>query len=453
MGTSHSKSHSQNDDQVKAVRRQIGKRSSINFLQRLESRPLPPRPVSFAARTTEPDAELLFQAPLRPLTSHPMTQPSSFPALSPSSTATVVRAKDYLSPELAEDLVEVPKSELTAEHLGDQEDHVSETSVDKVPVQTTAPNYQSDGDDSSNGSHENYSVPLETPQLSDGSTTDEPQEIHESDPMLEDPFDDNEGSEPGTPVARALVVPLTPVLRMPTPLAQDSPTRYGFNEAMETARVAVTREMHKKRASTGPELFRQALDLQISSGFVNSIVEPATIPMPAKKPVAVDAVPCRVYRPPRSRYPPSEIFRRAQLKYHPLPPPRAKEFSPRTARLLRRGWPQNLVRDDITPVQNVRYALALPLTHTQRFCPGGHGSWHETSNFLYPVECAICLCASDCPTDTAVSWMCELCHVRICAECRAVFDSAGIVGLMDRFADGSDTIEAKKAKMNRRSVV
>lgn len=49
---------------------------------------------------------------------------------------------------------------------------------------------------------------------------------------------------------------MAPVLRVLTPLADDSPTRYGFDEAMENVRVAVTREMEKKKANTGPELFR-----------------------------------------------------------------------------------------------------------------------------------------------------------------------------------------------------
>ncbi|GAM85865.1 hypothetical protein ANO11243_038740 [Dothideomycetidae sp. 11243] len=447
MGSGHSKSRTPHEDETQAIRRQIGKRSSVNFLQKLESRPLPPRPVSFAAKVRDPEPELLMGNTPRPLSSYPL----SFPALSPSSTATVVRASEPTATSFGHQLAEDPSTEAEHHHHsrhGSSVASVSPELTSQSSFNETLQNIEHLRD----GREKSDKVDIKTPQLSDGSTADEFEELQEPDTVSEGFMDEYDESEPGTPVAMPRTL-LTPVLRMPTPLAHDSPTRYGFDEAMENARVAVSREIQKKRAATGPELFRQALELQISTGYVNQPPQQAAVRSSVEKRFATDAAPCRVYRPPRSKYPPSEVFRRALSRQHPLPPPRGMEPSARTTRLLRRAWPGNLFRDDLTPTQRNRCALALPLSSTQKNCPGNHGKWYETSNLLHPVECAICLCASDCPSDTAVSWMCEYCAIRICAECRAVLDASGMPRLMSRFEDGSKTVEAKKAKMNRRSAM
>lgn len=170
---------------------------------------------------------------------------------------------------------------------------------------------------------------------------------------------------------------------------------------------------------------------------------------PALKRSSPSSRPNQVYRPSRSKYPPAEVFRRIQLKHHPLPPPRAREPSPRTSRLLRRPWPHNLMRDNVATSHSVRYALALPLTDAQRFCHGRHAKWTELNSFMHAVECGICLCASDCTSDTAAIHMCEYCTLTICAECKAVHDLKGIRALMSRYSDGANTVEARKALVRK----
>ncbi|KAF4554254.1 Hypothetical protein D9617_5g071310 [Elsinoe fawcettii] len=315
----------------------------------------------------------------------------------------------------------------------------AEDSADYVEVEKT--DHASVSDAHSSGED---SAPITTPQLSSD-------ESSQNASIKQDEGEEN--SDPETSMALPQTT-LTSFLRAPTPLVQDSPTRYGLEEAMETARVAVTREIQKKRAITGPELFRQALDLQITTRYTNMQHQP--------KPVHHRVLPeypnpsLRVYRP-RNKYSPAQLFRRTLAKQHPLPPPRGRDPSPRIFRLLRRPYPLNLIRDDATStsthpaVANVRYALAPPILASQRFCHLHHAAWHELGNLWHAVECAICLCAGGCESDTKIMFMCDFCAIRICAECRQVFEEAGIMGLMKRERSGAATVEARRGRANGRN--
>jgi len=209
--------------------------------------------------------------------------------------------------------------------------------------------------------------------------------------------------------------------------------------------------MSKLKFEHQADFVKQALDLQKSSDYRNMPVQPqeiATLPKSSK----TQANPGKIYRPKRKNISPGEILSRSRKKHHLHVMTPNKISDARITRLLRRPWPNNLTRDEVTPGQNVHYALAQPLTRSQRFCPRRHTVWQESCSLLHSVECGICLCASDCKTDSANSWTCEYCLLRVCSECKAVFDKEGIRALMNRYADGSKTAEAKKAKAHRKSM-
>ncbi|KAG8627145.1 hypothetical protein KVT40_004628 [Elsinoe batatas] len=459
MGSGSSKARSEQDDHTKPFRRQIGKRSSINFLQRLDNRPVYTHrpPSSSPTKVASLPQRLSFPLP-QPLSSHP-------PPLSPSSSTTirpppVIRTLTAFQDPISSD------DESGSEHSGSS-GCSARTETPSVPprvpekesttvVPVRGPSHGTSSDSSAEdleealplsgaGSSESDSVPATTPQLSsDGNSLQASALTTES------------GSHvgPATPVVPPQAV-ATPLLRAPTPLTQDSPTRYGLEEAMEIARVAVMREVQKKRATTGPELFRQALQVQVSTNFANNP------PQPRPKPRVQAAAEhpnrsLRIYRP-RSKCNPSDLFQRTLGKQHPLPPPRGKDPSPRLIRLSRRPYPPNLLRDGPSPtsthpaVANIRYALAPPLLAPQRSCYLHHASWHEASNLWHAIECAICLCAGDCTSDTKVMWICGFCAIRICAECREVFEEKGMKALMKRERSGAGTIEARRGRASGRN--
>ncbi|PNS15278.1 Ubiquitin carboxyl-terminal hydrolase 45 [Sphaceloma murrayae] len=448
MGLSSSKAHSEHDENVKSVRKQIGKRSSVNFLQRLDSRPLQVHRPTSSLPPRAPDLSYRLDQPLpQPLSSHP-------PPLSPSSSTTIqapvvrtLTAFEEAIPSDDEDDLESLHS--TRSSVTEQEsaecDNASQRkqtlkSADEADTEKSSePHIVIDSDVQHAGTD---GTPVITPQLSSDGSQEE---------SAVDSTDEEELSDPETPLAPPLPFSFAPMLRVPTPLAQDSPTRYGFEEAMETARVAVTREIQKKRATTGPELFRQALDLLVSTNYTNAVPQPK--PLPCRQ--ASNEYPSRslrIYRP-RNKYPPAEMFRRTLVKQHMLPPPRGKDPSSRIVRLLRRPYPLNLVRDSPIPGTGIHYALSDVINPAQRHCHTGHAKWYETNQMLHPAECAVCLCAGDCEHDSKVGWMCGFCGLRVCGECRARFAEKGMRGLMARERDGSKTVEARRGKTGRKSVV
>lgn len=155
---------------------------------------------------------------------------------------------------------------------------------------------------------------------------------------------------------------------------------------------------------------------------------------------------------------PKEFFTKSlyhrQRRRHDSPPENIRN-DPRTARLLRKPFPDNLVRDNKIPTDPTRTGLARPLLASQKECRNGHAHWHESSNDISPVECGICLCAGDCLTDTAVFYICEGCALRVCTECKGFHDTGGMRALRGRYKDGSRTIEARgqrsRGKENARS--
>ncbi|TKX27323.1 hypothetical protein C1H76_0160 [Elsinoe australis] len=439
MGSGSSKTQAHHDENVRSVRKQIGKRSSVNFLQRLDTRPLHTHQASpsLPPRISELSERVIHPLP-QPLSSHP-------PALSPSSSTTI---KTPTTRTLAAFQDPSPDEDLPSLHSNSSSsfDKDPAAPVASVPGEPSSPSAKSlpsvEQSSPSSGKHstETASLPVTTPQLSSDDSNDSAQQ---------DLDNADDGSDPETPLAPPPPISSAPMLRVPTPLAQDSPIRYGLEEAMETVRVAVTREIQKKRATTGPELFRQALELQIATNFTNHPPQPKSPP----RRNTISEYPSRsirIYRP-RIKYSPAELFRRTLAKQHMLPPPRGKDPSPRTVRLLRRPYPFNLVRDDPAHGSaNIRYALAPPISASQRSCHTHHPKWYEASNLMHPVECAICLYAGDCESDTKVAWMCGFCALRICAECRSVFDEKGMKGLMKRERDGGRTVEARRGRAGGR---
>jgi len=114
---------------------------------------------------------------------------------------------------------------------------------------------------------------------------------------------------------------------------------------------------------------------------------------------------------------------------------------PRTARLTRMPYPDCLFRNE--PCSNV--ALALPILPSQLSCHGKHSVWHislsTSMSSPVPVECNVCLCAGDCGTAAEDFWTCGFCSLRVCSECRLVFETRGREGLMRRIIDGSESEE------------
>ena len=168
--------------------------------------------------------------------------------------------------------------------------------------------------------------------------------------------------------------------------------------------------------------------------------------------------PPRAYAPRLTKLSPAEFFSKslhqAQRRPHDPPPENVKN-DPRTARLLRKPYPDNLVRDNKVPTDLTRTGLATPLLASQKECGDGHARWHESNNFISPVECGICLCAGDCLTDTALFFQCGSCALRVCTECKGSHDAGGMRACMARYKDGSRTAEARgqsrKGKENARS--
>ncbi|KAF2225167.1 hypothetical protein BDZ85DRAFT_89489 [Elsinoe ampelina] len=458
MGSGSSKAQSEQDDHTKSFRRQIGKRSSINFLQRLDNRPVyTHRPTSSSpTKITSLPQRLSFPLP-QPLSSHPPPLSPSYSTTirPPPVTRTFTAFQDPISSEDESDSEQSTSSgSSTRTETPSAPPPVPEKeNITVIPVADPSHDVSSDssGEDpeepipfSVAGSSEFDSVPASTPQLSSDDHS-----------LQASALTTESGSHVGP--ATPLIPPqsaVTPLLRAPTPLTQDSPTRYGLEEAMEIARVTVTREIQKKRATTGPELFRQALQLQVSTNFTNNPPQPR----PRARIHATPEHPnhsLRIYRP-RSKYHPSDLFRRTLAKQHPLPPPRGKDPSPRLVRLSRRSYPLNLLRDEPSPtsthpaVANIRYALAPPILASQRTCHLHHASWHEASNLWHAIECAVCLCAGDCMSDTKVMWICDFCAIRICAECREVFEEKGTKGLMKRERSGAGTIEGRRGRASGR---
>lgn len=451
MGSSNSKTHHQSDDQVRAIRRQIGKRSSVRFLQKADSQLLPSLSKPLSPQVRFP---YMLTGPPRPLSSHPPT----FPALSPSSTRTVLRAAEGTGATRTEKRTRAP-------------------SVLDQRSQATSVSFSSGIDSNSNNEprcdhkankHSTCSCHdtslLRTPSLSDGSSAPEHFDIHDLETDADISLVEYECSEADTPVAKPSARAVTPVLRMFTPLPHDSPTRYGFDRALAVAQAEAL-EIAQIRGLTGPELFRVSNILrfvharlthsQRTADRYHSLeieelpkaqVPPSTKP---RKPRTAGCIPCRTYRPQRSKLSPTELFRRTQSAHHHLPKPQQKESDPRLLRLLRRAWPNNLFRDNPSAPPGVRVALAAPLTPIQSECHNHHSNWRHVSNIPVAVECGVCLRASNFPGDKSGSWLCDYCALRVCSECKAIFDTSGTTAMMARFADGSNTVEGRKAKANR----
>ncbi|GAB7345162.1 hypothetical protein MBLNU457_3547t1 [Dothideomycetes sp. NU457] len=391
MGANSSKTPGRDESDIQPVRRQIGKRSSVNFLSRLDSRStstqLPEQTVSHHSAGSSEDSTLY---PTTPSSSEETAAESTLNT--DSNKGSVFRHRATLSSETQQTVIGPDrKSSSDKAEVADEVDHTAEGAPDEE---------------------------------------EEEQDLAEIDE-----------SRVATPLARSAPIPMpAPALLLPPTslLGSESPSKYGFDEVWESAQ-RMTSPSAKRRTMSGPELFSAAKDLQRScsseiSPTPHPAPEPALTLLDSRPPHPLPSLPPttsppRAYTPRLGKLSPKEFFTKSlyhnQRRRHDSPPENVRN-DPRTARLLRKPFPDNLVRDNKVPTDPTRTGLATPLLASQKECRSGHAHWHESSNDISPVECGICLCAGDCQMDTAIFYICEGCALRVCAECKGFHDNGGM---------------------------
>lgn len=210
MGANSSRPPGYDENNIQPVRRQIGKRSSVNFLSRLDSRStstqLPEQTVSHRTPDSSEDSTLYPNTP----------SSSEQTSITDSNKGSILRHKATLSSETQQTVI---------------------------------------GPDRKSSSDEAEVV----------------KEVEEADDTAEGAFDEDEAKEEEeehdlpevdesrveTPLARsAPILAPAPALLLASPslLGSESPSKYGFDEVWESAQK-MTSQSAKRHTMSGPELF------------------------------------------------------------------------------------------------------------------------------------------------------------------------------------------------------
>jgi len=215
MGANSSKTPGGDEDNIQPIRRQIGKRSSVNFLSRLDSRgtnnQASDQTASLASRTPHPSDSTLFST--TPKSPSPVRVEST--SGSESNRGSVYRHKATLSNETQQTVIG-PTTKSSSGSVGE-----TDRTDDSI----------SDDDDESEAG--------ENPSSDAENTSDVDEDRVE------------------TPLARSLPIPApspAPLLPFTSVLESESPSKYGFDEVWENAQQ-MTSQSAKRRTMSGPELF------------------------------------------------------------------------------------------------------------------------------------------------------------------------------------------------------
>jgi len=211
MGLNNSRPSNDESTSIKPIRKQIGKRSSVNFLSRLDSR-------SASGQKQEP-AYTVGASVAAPESVHDSSEESSSTFTPPTENSSRQVSSESATTLLSRDT--------TVIH------HKSADSTDIVSSKSIASNKDTEvetGEDA-NADHEVDEVKSEEDSLSDPED-----DIAEPTPILEPPRS------------------LAPLLPPPSMLERESPSKYGFDGVIESAREECA-SPSKRRTLTGPELF------------------------------------------------------------------------------------------------------------------------------------------------------------------------------------------------------
>jgi len=231
MGANSSKPPGRDDSNIQPVRRQIGKRSSVNFLSRLDSRStstqLPEQTVSHRSPDSSEDSTLY---PITPSSSEQTAAEST--STTDSNRGSVFRHKATLSSETQQTVIG------PARKSSSDKDEVAEDAEEAEEAE--------EADDTAGGA------------------LDREEEKHD--------LPERDESRVETPLARSAPIPKpAPTLLLPPTslLGSESPSKYGFDEVWASAENMMMSA--KRRTMSGPELFSVSF-LCIPLGTLSNVI-------------------------------------------------------------------------------------------------------------------------------------------------------------------------------------
>jgi len=217
MGANSSKSSGGDESNIQPVRRQIGKRSSVNFLSRLDSRgtsnQIPEQTTTHSGRAPGSSEDSTLY-PATPTSSGQIRLEST--SISESNRGSIYRHKATLSSETQQTVI--------------------------GPTRNNSPDRAE-----------------ETDSITDSVTDNDEGEEEEDHNEAEDT--DLDESRVETPLALSAPIPTpspAPLLPFTSVLESESPSKYGFDEVWESAQK-MTSQSAKRRTMSGPELFSVSL--------------------------------------------------------------------------------------------------------------------------------------------------------------------------------------------------
>jgi len=214
MGLNNSRPSNDESTSIKPIRKQIGKRSSVNFLSRLDSR-------SASGQKQQPTYTVV-ESVTAAESVHDSSEESSSTFTPPTQNSSRQVSSDSATTLLSRDT--------TVIH------HKSANSTDIVSSKSIASNKDTTAEE------------VETDE--DANADHEIDEVQSEEESLSDPEDDIAEPTPVPESARSLA----PLLPPPSMLERESPSKYGFDGVIESAREECA-SLSKRRTLTGPELF------------------------------------------------------------------------------------------------------------------------------------------------------------------------------------------------------
>jgi len=233
MGLNNSRPSNDESTSIKPIRKQIGKRSSVNFLSRLDSR-------SASGQKQEP-AYTVGESVAAPESVHDSSEESSSTFTPPTQNSSRQVSSDSATTLLSRDT--------TVIH------HKSANSTDIASSKSVASNdIPAKEVDAWDDADVHYEVEADEVRSEEESLSDPEDNIAEPTPLPEAPRS------------------LAPLLPPPSMLERESPSKYGFDGVIENAREECA-SLSKRRTLTGPELFNvRTAVLKIVTNIIDTSV-------------------------------------------------------------------------------------------------------------------------------------------------------------------------------------